>query len=672
MLSLLQWSLGSRHEKMSSKKNDIGMFPVSRVPTAHHKRKRSIGITPSKVMTARPSKKHNANKSVDIKNSSKDTTASVNVSRQVDGSLIQQTSSFHPSETKPNLTSDEPHPDMSSLRLEETPTAESVAALTPLQQSIEAQFSLEILLKHNELRLIDQEIAKCQVSLEQLRRCQIIPYPAMSSNSAAMLNVSSGAGDAYYDPSLQRQVEYPAPWGVVDGPYSRHYARWLIPDPAFDGVVQDQIPARGIASQSLPDRQSRSGKTVKGSDVPRTQRGSDGRLQALPAGYPERKEEKGPMIIKRPSDGKMVKLVCLDCRRENFNSVQGFINHCRIAHQRGFASHGEAANASGEEVEFDDSGAVVSDAPPAGGVTGYVHPLIRTAPTTFAEAQYRKPITKWSSKPRSALSCNAVKPSYGHAQAPIPAREPKRNPTSEVPFQPSPATPHLSNLVQLSGRGGDLAELVQDMTSKVNVDEMDVDDSDDENGGSGASPPNTPASKQQNGIGRLPMKSSPPPASSAHGGGAANTTKTGRVPNSIQVNHDRSSRATTSTSGPHSHDFAVDHSLGSPNAPFDLSPRTTDTYAAPSLVSDYEEDDDYDEQQSSVESSENEDEHSDQVAIEVTDKDNDEEIRRRKSSVDPELRTWSKARSYPRRGAAGAGEPEEKSTAATRKRRTRK
>ena len=46
-----------------------------------------------------------------------------------------------------------------------------------VRDTVTGQLSLEILLKHNELRLIDQEIAKCQVALEQLRRCAEIPYP---------------------------------------------------------------------------------------------------------------------------------------------------------------------------------------------------------------------------------------------------------------------------------------------------------------------------------------------------------------------------------------------------------------------------------------------------------------------------------------------------------------
>ena len=45
------------------------------------------------------------------------------------------------------------------------------------RQVIESQFNLEIRLKHNERRLIDQELAKCQAALEQLVQCYLVPHP---------------------------------------------------------------------------------------------------------------------------------------------------------------------------------------------------------------------------------------------------------------------------------------------------------------------------------------------------------------------------------------------------------------------------------------------------------------------------------------------------------------
>lgn len=50
------------------------------------------------------------------------------------------------------------------------------------------------------------------------------------------------------------------------------------------------------------------------------------------------------------------RLECLDCKRSDFSSAQGFINHCRIAHQREYASHEAAAFACGQTVEETDEG----------------------------------------------------------------------------------------------------------------------------------------------------------------------------------------------------------------------------------------------------------------------------------------------------------------------------
>lgn len=54
------------------------------------------------------------------------------------------------------------------------------------------------------------------------------------------------------------------------------------------------------------------------------------------------------------------RLECLDCKRSDFSSAQGFINHCRIAHQREYASHEAAAFACGQTVEETDEGFIPS------------------------------------------------------------------------------------------------------------------------------------------------------------------------------------------------------------------------------------------------------------------------------------------------------------------------
>ncbi|KAJ5494660.1 hypothetical protein N7463_010747 [Penicillium fimorum] len=263
------------------------------------------------------------------------------------------------------------------------PAQDAVVAgpsVTRLRETITAQLSLEVLLKHNELRLIDQEIAKCQVALEQLRRCGEIPYPG-SRVAGVSSDVSSGTGASVLAPGNGPAPMSPAPWGVTEGPYARHYARWLLPDPRFDGGDVDS----GMLANSLVEGRSTRGNPgemgmLAGKSRP--QRGSTGaKHTALSTGYPVVKEKSGPMLIRRKSDGVLVKLVCLDCRRDNFSSTQGFINHCRIAHNRNFASHDAAAMACGQSVQVDDAGIVVggSAEPTANATTpGYVHPLIRS------------------------------------------------------------------------------------------------------------------------------------------------------------------------------------------------------------------------------------------------------------------------------------------------------
>lgn len=49
--------------------------------------------------------------------------------------------------------------------------------LARVRDIIDTQFGLEILLKHEELEGIKQELAKSQAALEQLRRCHLMPFP---------------------------------------------------------------------------------------------------------------------------------------------------------------------------------------------------------------------------------------------------------------------------------------------------------------------------------------------------------------------------------------------------------------------------------------------------------------------------------------------------------------
>ncbi|KAL8793361.1 MAG: hypothetical protein Q9195_004039 [Heterodermia aff. obscurata] len=480
--------------------------------------------------------------------------------------------------------------------------------LTPLQQTIESQFSLEILLKHRELRLIDQELAKCQVALEQLRRCHVMPYPASSSDPETMQMVSRGVGPAY-----NTQAPSPTPWGISDGPYSRHYAKWLIPDSAFgESVAEDLHPQLG--GKALPDRATRGSMSSKAhaGGYTRGQRGSTReKLQALPHGYPEPKENKGPMIVKRSTDGKMVKLVCLDCRREDFNSAQGFINHCRIAHSRGFASHDAAAIACGEETDADATGSTSGlTAGSSNSTAGLVHPLIRSALLTNSTPQ----ISPATQQRRKRVQAKALVASQLSGKSGGPAEMPSTpqaghaaqlNFQAPSPFKPSPQTPHLSALFAKIGRGGNLEEMVTEAMYKPEpetslTDGLDDDEDDDEVEES----VEQPAQQRSHGTlgvirggGRLPARSGISPAPLERTPSAKGVTKPiQRRPDNTKSNthsnphitsHNRKSLPEpVYVARSHHPDHHPDASPPDASPTLNLSPNTIESHQAPSLVSD--------------------------------------------------------------------------------------
>ncbi len=468
----------------------------------------------------------------------------------------------------------------------------------PLHQAIEAQFGLEILLKHKELRLIDQEFAKCQAALEQLRRCQLIPYPAMSSDFEAMQSVSKGTGSVCNDRAPQAP-----PWGVVNGPYSRHYERWLIPDSAFAENVPEYVQTPSYGGKYIPDRATRGSKSDAGTfgSISRSQRGSNGaRLKALPHGYPEPKEEKGPMIVKRGSDGKMVKLVCLDCRRSNFNSAQGFINHCRIAHSRQFLSHDAAIEASGEELDMDAVGIVGemnhgSQATPS---SVLVHPLIR-ASAHMARAPTEPSTTIFSKRKRS----QANTPDTGQQSTTMsipPKMSTPPEPTVAVPaaqgdpapFKASPQTLHLSALFAKMGRCGDLEEMVNQASARPDIDPSptsDEEDYDEEEGAmdDAAGIAGAPQSRSTRGVirgGDIPARRSKSPKSSEQTSVRQAFSNVAQKPSYLShINIHQAFRQPY-----HSDEARQYHNtpMQDSNTPFDLSPNTVEAHTAPSLVSD--------------------------------------------------------------------------------------
>ncbi|EED23979.1 conserved hypothetical protein [Talaromyces stipitatus ATCC 10500] len=472
----------------------------------------------------------------------------------------------------PIKTSIEPMSTSSQSDIHEKENPSKAAAtidMNALRQSLDAQLSLEVLLKHNELRLIDQEIAKCQVALEQLRRCAEIPYPGSSVQGLSQA-VSDGSGHAVPYSGTGPPPVSPAPWGVADGPYSRHYSKWLLPDPRFDGGESPDLPPTpNTASES--SRYTRGTFTENGyvAGKSRAQRGSmSTRLQSLPNGYPVVKEKAGPMVIKRKSDNKQVKLVCLDCRRFDFSSTQGFINHCRIAHSRTFASHDAAAEACGEPVDVDEAGAIIGgggggsgggttpNEPPIVSNPGSVHPLVRTAHTvTPTPLPIATPVSK------------VAKPKKNHTRTP------------SSPFKASPATPHLSCLLSDLGSKLNLDEIVADAKTPVDLSEfMSEGESDDEGDSEGT--------KVSPGA-RLPARTTMPQASASQRPTSSKRHETSQALDSTP------SKVSASVQYPQAFlpsALQLEESGGLIHMDDNLSPVTVESHQAPSLVSDNEDD----------------------------------------------------------------------------------
>jgi hypothetical protein len=508
-----------------------------------------------------------------------------------------------------------------------------VQALGRVQEAIDSQLSLEILLKHEEMRQINQELAKCQAAYEQLRRCHLIPYPGIHGVSQ---DISYGLGPSIAQGDVRPQ--WAAPFGVTESPYSRHYAKWLIPDPSFDGVQPDPLSRamNGGVSEGRPSRQGSGGKLPAGR--PRTHRGSSGqKLQALPSGYTQSKENAGPSILKR-GDGQMVKLVCIDCNRENFGSTQGYINHCRIAHHREFKSHEEAAVRSGVPIELDEAGGIVGDERSVPVATGLVHPLIRSAPTdkeayaallsrisTSLNMYHEGKLPGVTSIPGSVVS-TPVKPCTRESDS----------------FIPSSETPYLSNLLRSRGFDRNLGEIVTEAKKVTVFDDVSSHSEDSETEKQPQSRPfamdgtaDTPVPAMRT-LARCAMSPAPlaRPGSSK---GPETSRKLGispRLPYATPINTTSAinhNRPTTTIIN--SHDISIspspiDDDIMMHNVSMiDLSPNTVASNNAPSLVSDDGEYDDEGDDHSEISQEELHDE-SDVAEIDFEDGDGESKVGR--------------------------------------------
>lgn len=478
---------------------------------------------------------------------------------------------------------------------------------------IQYQFGLEILMKHDELRLINQELAKCQIALEQLRRCHLIPYPVQCPTPSQMLDISSGRGPALQSKPGEPVPKWAPPFGVVDGPYARHYAKWLIPDPMFDGIQPEPVVETARARTSVAEgRTTRNSMSDAGGlGKQRSARGQGAsKLQALSSGYSHPKDKSLPCIVKR-SDGLTVKLVCIDCHRWNFSSTQGFINHCRIAHRRDYKSHDEAAFHCGQPIDVDENGGIAAEekkpspvivpSVPTTTSSALVHPLARSEPLSEQQA-YKALLSR----------INASLELYHAGQLPGVKKIPTAPSTSKSAsskasgFVGSSETPFLSKLMQKKKVGGNLHEKVKDAKTKVDWDAVlsrnDSEDTDQSNSVEGATSSKKPTAStaRTSAVMRKPASStiSPPPFSRISTSPVPlPATSRGRAPAHFASLPITATRQSNPPDLPETPMYEDDMDT-------ELSPNTVASNNAPSLVSDDGEYDDSDDGSSSETSDE--------------------------------------------------------------------
>ena len=368
----------------------------------------------------------------------------------------------------PHQAGDEPHsssngsPDTSSAKM-------SAAHRLKLRDAIHFEFNLMILRKTEELRLIEQEQAKVQIALEQLRRCRQIPFPGQPGSSITHDQILDGTAPAVRPQPNHSRPSHAAAWGVTDGPYTKHYAKWLIPDPMFDAepITAQQ---RQLLDGQLDGRLS---GTDSGSAHRRQRHSTGGKIDTThtdrPQATPKEKSATFPQILKR-SDGQWVQLVCRECGQSLFRSVQGFMNHTRIQHEIRLKSHAQAANEWGRPVDGphaplqQDNVEPPTQPPPSSKLsTGHAHPLNATAPPSRKASHAKGSLSASSLSMDDLIQYSPVHPEY--------SRETPRDKNFDL--LPSSNVPALSALASRLGNGADMQQLYAQASQKVDLESIE-------------------------------------------------------------------------------------------------------------------------------------------------------------------------------------------------------
>ncbi|CAG8538490.1 3242_t:CDS:10 [Paraglomus occultum] len=178
--------------------------------------------------------------------------------------------------------------------VEKKPIPRDEKTLRKIAYAIRAQFNIEILIKQREIKLINEELRKAVETRETLRACILDDY------------------------SLRRTVKTPTSPYSSEIPQKRALQTTYIPPPQTMSQIQTRHSTRRTSS-------TRDSNYLY---------------------YDSCRD-----LYARRNDGTFVKLACPKCRSSKFVNVQGFLNHCRLAHKIEFPNHDEAVLVCGIPVD---------------------------------------------------------------------------------------------------------------------------------------------------------------------------------------------------------------------------------------------------------------------------------------------------------------------------------
>jgi ADA HAT complex component 1 len=198
--------------------------------------------------------------------------------------------------------------------------------VSKLKEILTDQIDLEIRLKHKELTLTEEEIGKCESQMITLRNYYKVPGKKLIEGEPNDFTLK------YYD--------------LLNRSLSVNYEQQNLQGLSSQGNT-DSVAASGGAFPNMGPVAGHSYRTRSTTSSLRPSTNASGHRAGTIG------------CLYRRTDGIIVKLTCPDCKRSNFSSAQGFLNHSRIAHTQEYTSQDAAALICGEilpDNEQDEEG----------------------------------------------------------------------------------------------------------------------------------------------------------------------------------------------------------------------------------------------------------------------------------------------------------------------------